>query len=147
MKPYLLISACLMGVPCRYDGKSKPHPIAKLLEEKYRLIPICPEVEGGLPTPRTPCEILQNRVVSMSGEDRTKEYRLGANKALVLTKKYGITAALLKAKSPSCGNQLIYDGSFSGRLIDGMGITARLLSDHGILVYNETQANLLIDKK
>lgn len=145
-KPYLLISMCLLGEPCRYDGKSVPMSgdVIERLKEKYILVPVCPEQEGGLPTPRIPAERKGEKVVRRDGVDVTAEYRKGAEVALSLCRRFGITIALMKAKSPSCGAGLIYDGSFSGTLTAGDGVTAALLSENGIKVYTEKDINSLI---
>lgn len=136
MEP-ILISACLLGLPCRYDGQSKPHPKAVALAEKARLIPYCPECMGGLPTPRPPAEIREDRVINAEGADVTAQYRKGAEGALELCRIFGCKKAILKAKSPSCGHGQIYDGSFSKNLIPGNGITAALLEENGILIRTE----------
>lgn len=137
MKEKILVSACLAGYPCRFDGKTKGiKEIEKLVKEGIA-IPFCPEVEGGLPTPRTPSEIIDDKVINKDGLDVTNEYMTGANKALEFCKQNNITKAILKAKSPSCGVGTVYDGSFSGQLIEGDGITTRLLKDNGIEVIDE----------
>lgn len=138
-KEPLLISACLLGASCRYDGKSKPldEPSLKALGERFQLIPVCSEQLGGLPTPRLPCEIKCGLVIRKDGEDITEAYRRGASETLRLAKLSGAKKALLKAKSPSCGAGKIYDGSFSGRLTDGYGITAKLLTENDIEVFSE----------
>jgi uncharacterized protein YbbK (DUF523 family) len=145
-KPYLLISMCLLGEPCRYDGKSLPMSgeVIERLKEKYILVPVCPEQEGGLPTPRIPAERKGEKVVRRDGVDVTAEYARGAETALSLCRKHNISIALMKAKSPSCGAGLIYDGSFSGTLTVGDGVTAALLSENGIKVYTENDINSLI---
>ena len=142
----ILVSRCLLGKPCRYDGKSKPVPVLKrLVEAGHKLIPVCPEVLGGLPTPRPPAEIqADGRVVNRAGEDVTEEYQLGARLALELAREHGCTLAVLKANSPSCGNNQIYDGTFSKTLISGQGIAAKLLTEAGIRVVNETQLELYL---
>lgn len=142
MSEKLLISACLLGDPVRYDGKSKP--IADLdwvkqLQQQKRLYVICPEVAGGLPTPRPPAEKVEDKVLTELGIDVTPAFQSGAEKALVLCQQHGIKYALLKAKSPSCGNKEIYDGSFANTLIQGMGITAELLTNNGIQVFSELE--------
>lgn len=137
MKENILVSACLLGERCRYDGKSKPCDEVIKLNEKYNLIPVCPEVLGGLETPRTPCEIQNGRVISADGIDRTMEYTTGAQIALEIAKENNCKVAILKSKSPSCGKGKIFDGTFSGTLTDGNGITAQLLTENGIDVYNE----------
>lgn len=134
----VLISACLLGVACRYDGKSRACPEAVRLLENYELIPVCPEQLGGLPTPRLPAEIQKNgRVISRTGDDVTAAYRRGAEETLGLCRLTGCRAAVLKANSPSCGCGQVYDGSFSGVLVPGSGITAQLLKDHGVRVLTE----------
>ncbi len=137
----ILVSHCLLGEPCRYDGQSKPVALLKRLQQQgHTLIPVCPEVMGGLSTPRPPAEIqADGRVVNRTGADVTTEYTAGAQRALELAREYGCTVAVLKEKSPSCGNAQIYDGSFSGTLIPGQGIAARLLAEHGIRVLGESQ--------
>ena len=140
-KKSILVSACLLGTPCRYDGASKPVEAVRALQEKYTLIPICPEVLGGLPTPRTPSEIVGTRVMMRNGRDVTEHYRRGAEEALRIARKNGCTLAILKEKSPSCGNGAVYDGSFTGTLTDGDGITAALLKAHGIRVIGESAVN------
>lgn len=140
----LLISACLMGIHCRYNGERKAIPEIGALMEKYELIPVCPETLGGLPTPRDPSEILGEKVLTNSGVDVTAEYIRGAEEALRLGKLLGAKKALLKAKSPSCGSGIIHDGSFSGKLKDGYGITAKLLLEKGFEIYDETKVGELL---
>lgn len=139
MKEKILVSACLLGVSVRYDGKSKANEelIDKLKD--YDFIPICPEVWGGLPTPRVPSEIINDKVINKDGIDVTDNYMRGAIEALNLARKFNIKKAILKSKSPSCGKNKIYDGSFTGSLIDGNGITAKLLMDNDIEVLTEDE--------
>lgn len=141
----ILVSRCLLGEPCRYDGKSKPvEALLYLAVNGDVLVPVCPEVDGGLPTPRPPAEIQPDgRVVNREGQDVTAEYRKGAQHALETARKYGCTVAVLKEKSPSCGHCRVYDGSFTGTLIDGQGVTAELLARHGIRVLGESQLDQL----
>ena len=139
----ILISACLLGVCCRYDGASKPHPLTAALAERHTLVPVCPEQLGGLPTPRPPAERRDGRVVTQSG-DVTEQYRRGAEETLKLCKPFGCEAAVLKERSPSCGHGQVYDGTFSGTLTAGDGVTAELLSAHGIPVYGESQIEELL---
>ena len=146
MSEKLLISACLLGQPVRYDGKSKP--IAELawlkeLEQQGRLFVVCPEVSGGLPTPRAPAERVGKKVLTESGIDVTQAFQSGAEKALLLCQQNDISYALLKAKSPSCGNKEIYDGHFANQLTTGMGITAELLTSKGVRVFSELELDLL----
>lgn len=134
----ILVSACLLGEPCRYDGQSKPCEAVLRLGERHTLIPICPEVMGGLSTPRSPAEIQPDgRVVNRLGVDVTKQYRAGAEEALRMAKDCSL--AILKEKSPSCGKGRVYDGSFTGTLCDGNGICASLLLANGIDVLGETE--------
>lgn len=112
---------------------------------RLRLVPVCPEILGGLPTPRTPSEWQGERVVSKTGADVTAAYQKGAEEALRLARLFGCRKALLKERSPSCGRGQIYDGSFSGRLIPGDGVTARLLEQEGIAVFGESQLQQLLE--
>jgi len=140
----LLISACLLGCCCRYDGASKPQPWVEALAQKHTLVPVCPEQMGGLPTPRTPSERVGDKVLMRDGTDVTAQYRRGAEEALRLYGLFGCDGALLKARSPSCGVGVVYDGSFSGTLIPGDGVTAELLKRHGIPVWTEEDIEQLI---
>ena len=137
---------CLLGEPCRYDGKSVPldGTIIEKLKEKYTLVTVCPEQEGGLPTPRIPAERMGKNVVRRDGVDVTAEYRKGAEVALSLCRRFGISIALMKAKSPSCGAGRIYDGTFSGTHTDGDGVTVSLLSGNGIKIFTENDINSLL---
>ena len=141
----LLISACLLGVECKYSGGSNAMPEETIgkLRARYRLIPVCPETAGGLPTPRDPSERLGDRVVSCRGADVTAQFKKGAEAALTLARRYGCTTALMKEHSPSCGSGLIYDGSFSERLIKGDGCAAELLKAAGVSVVGENVTELL----
>lgn len=140
----ILISACLLGCRCRYDGASKPQPWIAALAERHTLVPVCPEQLGGLSTPRPPAERRGDRVVTRAGGDVTAQYRRGAEEALRLCRLLGCDAALLKERSPSCGSGAIYDGTFTGTVTAGDGVTAELLRKNGIPVYGETQADQLI---
>lgn len=133
----ILISACLLGCACRYDGRDNFNEAIHQLRQKYHVIIICPEVDGGLSVPRVPCEILGERVINRDGVDQTEKFLKGANIALNLAINHKVKFAILKAKSPSCGLGKVYDGTFSGILIDGDGVTTKLLKAHGIRVYNE----------
>ena len=141
----ILVSACLLGDACRYDGKSKPSPAVIALREKYELIPVCPEVMGGLPTPRMPSEICGTRVVMKDGTDVTQNYETGAQIALRMAREHGCTVAVLKERSPSCGSGLIHNGLFDGGMTDGDGITARLLKANGIRVLGESEITSLLE--
>lgn len=139
----ILVSACLLGEACRYDGKSKGVDEVTALSEKFNLIPVCPEVMGGLSVPRDPCEIIGDRLVSSNGRDCTEQYNKGARIALELARKYNCKYAVLKLKSPSCSVNGVYDGTFSKTLASGMGVTAKLLSQNGITVLGENQIHLI----
>ncbi|MCX6742467.1 MAG: DUF523 domain-containing protein [Candidatus Pacearchaeota archaeon] len=132
-----LCSACLLGVKCRWDGESKSSDKVNELLKKDLLIPICPEQLGGLPTPRTPSEQRGNKVFTKDGKEVTEQFNRGAEEVLKIAKSFGIKEAVLKQKSPSCGCGLIYDGTFSGKLIRGNGVTTQLLKDNGIKVISE----------
>lgn len=138
----LLVSACLLGIDCKYNGKNnKNDKVIELLED-YDLIPVCPEIMGGLTTPRTPAEINKNKVITKDGINVTKQYQKGAEETLKIAKLYNCQRAILKEKSPSCGCGKIYDGTFTGTLIDGDGITARLLKEYGIKITGETTLDI-----
>ncbi|MBQ8496354.1 MAG: DUF523 domain-containing protein [Clostridia bacterium] len=143
---HILISACLLGVVCRYDGLSKPIDRQRIdaLKEKYHLIPICPEIMGGLPTPRIPAEInAERRVLRRDGADVTENYRRGAEEALRLAKLFDCKIAILKERSPSCSTNGIYDGTFSKTLTDGEGIAAEYLRNAGLRVLGESDIEKL----
>ncbi len=135
----ILVSACLLGIECRYNQTGEACSAVEALRGKHQLIPVCPEIYGGLPTPRPPAEICGGRVVNREGEDVTKQYRRGAEAALRLAQYFDCTVAILKERSPSCGYGRIHDGSFAGGMTDGNGVTAQLLSEHGIRILGETQ--------
>lgn len=141
----ILVSACLLGVACRYDGKRKPNEAVIALKEKYNLIPVCPEIMGGLPTPRLPSEIRGETVIMENGEDVTDKYSRGAEETLRLARLFGCGKAVLKEKSPSCGSGRIYDGTFSKTLTEGNGVTAGMLLANGIRVAGETEIEALSD--
>ena len=140
----ILISACLVGDKVRYDGKSQYHPLIKELLEKYELVPFCPEVEGGLKTPRVPSEIVKDKVLNQEGRDVTKQFKYGAELALNICQYLQIKIAILKDGSPSCGSSEIHNGKFDGRMIKGKGITAALLEQNGIKVYSEKDIEKLL---
>ena len=142
----ILVSACLLGVNCRYNGGGKLQEDLLKLQKHHHLIPICPEQLGGLPTPRPASEIQNQKVISKNGIDVTAQFNAGALESLKLAKLYCCTYAILKERSPSCGFGQIYDGSFTGSLIEGNGITAKLLADHGITIIGESKLPELINK-
>ncbi len=135
----ILVSACLLGIPCRYDGKSKPVSSVINLKERYELIPVCAEVLGGLSTPRIGAEIVGDRVLRADGVDVTGEYHKGAKEVLEIARKSNCKIAILKSKSPSCGKNGVYDGTFTRTLVRKNGILADLLIKNGILVFDETE--------
>ena len=137
-----IVSACLAGVKCRYDGNAFVNEKVQKLFQDGKAIPLCPEILGGLSIPRQCCEIIKNkngedRIYNKSGEDVTNFFIEGAKKTLETCKCLGIKKAILKSKSPSCGYGIIYDGSFSGNLTVGKGFTARLLESEGIEIITE----------
>ena len=138
-KESLLISACLLGLACRYDGRSVPLDAAALeqLKARWNLVPVCPEILGGLPTPRPPAERRDGGVFTESGTDVTAQYARGAGESVRLAAFFGCKAALLKARSPSCGSGEVYDGTFTGTLTPGDGIFVRLLKEAGVPVCTE----------
>ena len=143
----ILVSACLLGLRVRYDGKSKPCEAVLRLLEKHELIPVCAEVFGGLPTPRVPAERTGSRVVAKDGRDVTEEYVRGAQEIARLARLYGCTHAILKEKSPSCGKGRIYDGTHTGTLTDGNGVLAELLMEMGVKVVGETEIERLFEEE
>jgi len=146
-KEMILCSACLLGIKCRYDARQKPNRKVLKLAKKKILIPICPEQLGGLETPREPAEIVggegkdvlegKAKVITESGKDVTKNFILGAKEVLKIARILNIKKAILKQKSPSCGNGKIYDGSFSRKVKKGDGVTTALLKKNGIEVISE----------
>ncbi len=140
----ILVSACLLGVNCRFDGKSKFTEQLKALQRKHNLIPICPEIYGGLKTPRDPAERINDKVVTNNGEDVTEQFQKGAEETLKLAKFYDCKVAILKERSPSCGYGKIYDGTFTGTMVDGNGVAAELLAQNGITVIGESEIEKLL---
>ena len=137
MKEKILVSACLLGIDCKYSGGNNLNE--KVLEyiKDYEVIPVCPEIMGGLSTPRPPSERIGDKVLNNQGTDVTNEYTKGALETLKLAKLFNVKKALLKAKSPSCGKGKIYDGTFTSTLIEGNGVTVDLLESNGIEVILE----------
>ncbi len=134
----LLISACLMGRNCKYNGGNNALPPEALaaLRERYRLIPVCPEAAGGLPTPRVPSERRGGSVVTRDGRDVTAAFRRGAEIAGMLAERFGARLALLKSGSPSCGSGAVYDGSFTGTLTPGDGVTTEYLKNKNLIIFS-----------
>ncbi len=145
----VLVSACLLGMRTAYDGEGRATEALVRLAAQGRAVPICPEVAGGLPIPRSPAEIVggsgedvlegRARVLTIEGEDVTAAYIRGAEVALAVARRLGLRRAVLKARSPSCGSRCIYDGTHSGRLISGQGVTAALLRRAGVEVVSEEE--------
>ena len=146
MTPRVLVSACLLGATCRYDGKCAEAEAVRREACVRGWIPVCPEQLGGLCTPRTPAERQGDRVCTRNGGDVTDAYRRGAEEALRLAKLYGAKYAVLKERSPSCGSGEIYDGTFTGTRVFGDGVTAELLKKNDIAVYGESRIGELIQK-
>lgn len=137
-----LVSACLAGVNCRYNGTNSVDPFIEKLVKEGKALPVCPEQLAGLPTPRACCEIVidhigTRKILTKDGQDFTKEFLEGAEKTLAIAKIINAKKAVLQSRSPSCGYSLIYDGTFSGNLKEGIGFTAELLVQNGIKVYTE----------
>jgi uncharacterized protein YbbK (DUF523 family) len=140
----ILVSACLLGVNCKYSGGNNLCPQVLKLKEKYHLIPVCPEQLGGLPTPRPASECQGEQVVSCRGQDVTAAFLSGAQEAVKLAQEFGCKKAVLKARSPSCGLGEIYDGTFTGTKVPGDGVTARMLKKAGLEVCTEAQLSALL---
>ena len=135
----ILVSGCLAGFNCRYDGGNNLVPEIRQLLEDGLAVTACPEQLGGLPTPRIPSERVGNRVVNREGTDVTAEFKAGAEAALRIALENGCRAAILKSRSPSCGKGCIYNGQFTGELVPGNGVTTDLLLHHGIEVLTEEE--------
>jgi uncharacterized protein YbbK (DUF523 family) len=145
--PTVLVSACLCGVPCNHEGKAARRDVRAELAGRYRVIPVCPEVAGGMTTPRVAAEIVGGdgddvlggaaRVLDRDGVDVTRAYRRGATQAVDVARAAGVERAVLKARSPSCGSTRIYDGTFSRTQHDGAGVTAAALRAAGVVVTSE----------
>lgn len=140
----VLVSACLLGARCRYAGDGKRLGGLDALMRRAQIVPVCPEIYGGLPTPRAPAERRGDRVINRDGADVTAEFERGAQEALELAELFGARFALLKERSPSCGSGEIYDGSFGGVRVDGDGVAAALLKAHGVEVYGESRLEELL---
>ncbi len=143
-KPKLLISRCLCGENTKYNGGNNLIQQLDAIINNFELIYICPEVMGGLTTPRNPSEIKGQKVLSSTGKDVTMEFISGAQHALLLAQQHQVKYALLKESSPSCGVNRVYDGTFSGRKIEGSGMTTQLLKKNGILVFSENEIEELL---
>ncbi|GLB28878.1 hypothetical protein LAD12857_08010 [Lacrimispora amygdalina] len=144
-KETILVSACLLGANCRYDGNNGKNEDVLALLDQYHLVPVCPEQLGGMQTPRPPAERRGESVINQSGQDVTAFFVKGAEETLKLAEIYGCKKAVLKERSPSCGRGMIYDGTFSGKKIPGNGVTAALLEENGIEVIGESGIHSLIN--
>ncbi len=142
----ILISSCLTGLCCRYDGGGKTLSCLPELMQRFHMVPFCPEIYGGMPTPRSPAERQGTQVICKNGKDVTAAYQRGAEEALKIVHLYHCPYAVLKERSPSCGFGQIYDGSFSGCLVAGSGVTAELLAKNGVRIFGESQAKKLLKK-
>ncbi len=138
-RPPLLVSACLLGVACNHEGGHSRRAAVEALAATHRLVPVCPEVCGGLTTPRPPAERRGDRVVNVEGDDVTAAYERGALAAVELARALGARRAVLKARSPSCGSARVYDGTFTRTLREGEGVTAAALRAAGIEVCSEEE--------
>ena len=145
-KPVILVSACLLGVNCRYDGSGGQLAELGELMQWAQIVPVCPEIMGGLPTPRPPAERQGRRVITCEGGDVTREYARGAAETARLAKLFGARFALMKERSPSCGAGEIYDGSFGHVRVQGDGVASTMLKQQGIEVYGESRVWELIDR-
>ncbi|MBP5598555.1 DUF523 domain-containing protein [Pseudobutyrivibrio sp.] len=130
----IMVSACLLGENCKYNGGNNYSEKVMEYVKGHQVISVCPEVDGGLPTPRIPCEIVDGIVTNKEGQSKDIEFRAGARLGLKKAIEEKVDLAILQSRSPSCGVNQIYDGSFSGQLIDGQGVFAKLLIENGIKV-------------
>ena len=145
MREKVLISACLAGINCKFNGENNllDSGVLDEISKKYHLLFVCPEVFGGLSTPREPAEMKGGLVVTKAAKDVSENFKFGAEICLKIAKLNGCKKAILKARSPSCGSGQIYDGSFSKKLIFGDGVAAKLLKENGILVFSEDEIGRL----
>lgn len=153
----ILVSSCLIGKKCSYDGNHRENKLVEQYLSDREVIDVCPEMLAGLPSPRPRCEIINGdgkdvlngkaKVINEKGEDVTSFFLEGANQTLNIVRKHNIKYAILKARSPSCGSKKIYDGSFSGKLKDGDGVTAAMLKLNGVIVYDEEELEEIVKRK
>ena len=144
MKEKLLISACLLGRNCKYNGGNNYHPLTEKLRERYDLVPVCPECFGGLPIPHEPSERVGDKVLSKSGDDVTAAFQKGAEKTVEAARRSGARKAVLKERSPSCGFGAIYDGTFTGTVVPGDGVAAQALAAEGVAIWGESRMEELL---
>lgn len=143
----VLISYCLLGKNCKYNGKNNLQERLVKLQDKVEFIPVCSEELALLPTPRIPCEIKNDKVINEIGLDATDKFNFGANKVLQIAKENNVKYAIFKERSPSCGVHYIYNGNFEKKLIPGKGITTKLLEENGIKVFSDEEILKLLEKK
>lgn len=145
MREKVLISACLAGINCKFNGENNllDSGILDEISKRYHLLFVCPEVFGGLSMPREPAEMKEGIVVTKTAKDVSENFKFGAEICLKIAKLNGCKKAILKARSPSCGSGQIYDGSFTKKLIFGDGVAAKMLKENGILVFSEDEIGLL----
>jgi uncharacterized protein YbbK (DUF523 family) len=146
MEKIVIVSSCLLGMNTKYDGGNNRDENILALSEQFLFVPLCPEQLGGLSTPRPPSEIINGNVVTIDGIDVTENYLRGAKEALYFAKLYNVQYAILKDGSPSCGSNYIYDGSFSGKKVQGMGVTVKLFKENGIKVFSEHDIKRFLDE-
>lgn len=139
VKEVIFVSACLCGVNCRYNGRGELNLKIKDLMIDNMIIPVCPEQLGGLTTPRDPCEIKEGLIITYKGDDLTAYFNKGALEVLKLMNLYGSKKAILKERSPSCGVNFVYDGSFTGKVVKGEGLLSKLLRENDVLVVSEDE--------
>jgi len=147
LREKLLVSACLLGENCKYNGGNNYSPDVERLRERFELVSVCPEQLGGLPTPRVPSERVGEQVLTRDGQDVTEAFRQGAERTLDIARAEGALRAVLQVRSPSCGCGMIYDGTFSGTLVPGKGVAAELLEKNGVKVYDRTRTGELLDEE
>ena len=142
----ILVSACLLGKNCCYHGGNNHNDFLSLKQSQFTFIPVCPEELGNLSTPRAPAEVSKHIVITIDGKDVTKDFQKGALETLKISQFHQCKYAVLKSRSPSCGYQGIYDGSFSGNLVMANGITAELLAQNKLYIYTEETMHLLFEQ-
>ena len=145
MKEKLLISDCLLGRSCKYNGGSTYTPLVEELKKRFDLVPVCPECLGDLPIPHDPSERVGESVLSKTGADVTAAFQRGAEKTLAIARREGVKRAVLKERSPSCGCGSIYDGTFTGAVVPGNGVAAELLLSHGVEIFGESRIGELLE--
>ena len=143
----ILVSACLLGDNVKYNGKNNYDQRIEVLKQYFNIVPICPEVFGGLPTPRIPSELRSDEVFNKEGKNVTHQFNEGAHKVMNIVNYFHIKRAVLMERSPSCGVHKVYNGKFNGTLIDGKGYTAKLLAEKGVALYTIDEIDQLLADK